>query len=64
MIRRVKRGFRWLLTAKLLLVAAFVLLAIYTNVPTRPTSEDQTVFNGFGLGLDLDLEVVQPMRGD
>jgi len=38
MIPRVKKVFKWLLTLKLLIVAVFVILASYTNVPTTPTS--------------------------
>lgn len=53
MIRIVNKVTRWLLTINLLILAVFVLLASYTNVPTKPTSADQTVFMGLGLGLGL-----------
>jgi len=55
MIRKVKKGFRWLLTAILLMGLSFVLLASYTNVPTKPSTEDQAIFESLGLVKDLGL---------
>ena len=49
MIRKVKNSFRWLLTLTLLAFATLVLLAVYTNVPTALSVEDQLVFQGLGL---------------
>jgi hypothetical protein len=51
MILKLKKGFRWVLTFTLVLVATLVVLASYTNVPTKLSSEDRVIFEG----LDLDL---------
>jgi len=50
MIRNVEKVFRWLLTIGLLVVAVFVILATYTNVPTNLSNQDKLIFEGLGLG--------------
>lgn len=49
MIRKVKRGFGWLVVSLLLGFAVFASLAIYTNVDTAVTVEDRQVFDSLRL---------------
>lgn len=55
MILKSINRFRWLLTIVMVFVVTFVLLASFTNVPTKPTNEDVAVFGGLGLNIGLGL---------
>ena len=49
MIRRIEKGFNWLLSIELLLLTILISLATYTNVPTLPDKEDKYIFNNLGM---------------
>lgn len=49
MVKRIKRGLKWLLGLAALLLASLTALAVYTNVSTAITEEDLVVFASLGL---------------
>ena len=55
MTYQVKTTFRWIASILLLVIAAFIGLGTYTNVPTAPNNEDNITFAGLGLGSGLGL---------
>jgi hypothetical protein len=55
-MHRFRKSIGWLYAVALIVMAIFVVLAAYTNVPTAPNSKDELVFEslGFSLGSGLD----------
>jgi len=49
LITKVLRGIRWIAFIKLVLLAIFVGLATYANVPTAPSEQDEQTFFEMGL---------------
>lgn len=57
MIRKIKKSFRWLLTFTLVMLVTLISLATYTNVPTKITIKDRSVFESSGLGLGFEDQI-------